>query len=264
MHPITIAHISDIHYNPGDTSPVARLLAGKQVLVETLLPACLKILQERNPDILLISGDLTHENDHHAYQYIRAQIRAFLPDTPILCAMGNHDIRHAFRQGFLEETPSDEPYFASCVVQGCLFIALDSSSEDPLAGFLTEQAMDYLAEQLKAHPDLPTFLLMHHPVLRAAKHLGFVMNDRFARILGSGKITALFNGHVHGCYAASVCGVPQFTAESLKTDFDLLPDRISYHDQSGFQIISFDEQGDWVSQRFIQHPKTEIYFEKSF
>ena len=52
--------------------------------------------------------------------------------------------------------------------------------------------------------------------------------------------------------------------ESLKTDFDLFPDRISYHDQSGFQMVSFDEYGDWRTERFIQHPKTEIYFEKMF
>ena len=90
------------------------------------------------------------------------------------------------------------------------------------------------------------------------------LNDRFAALLKSGKILALFNGHVHGCYAASICGISQFTAESLKTDFDLFPDRISYHDQSGFQMVSFDEYGDWRTERFIQHPKTEIYFEKMF
>ena len=165
MQPITIAHISDLHYNPGDSSAVANMLAEKQVLVERLLPLCLETLQQRKPDILLISGDLTHESTADAYQYLRTEFSKILTDTPILCTMGNHDIRGAFRQGFLDEPASDKPYYASCMVNGYQFISVDSSFEHPLTGFLTDDALDYLETQLSANQSSPTIVLMHLDML---------------------------------------------------------------------------------------------------
>ena len=101
MNRITIAHLSDIHHNPGDTSQLSTLLKEKQLFVEKHLEICLRVLAERQPDLVAVTGDLTHEGSADAYRYLREQFDRFLPGTPVLCSMGNHDIRRAFREGFL-------------------------------------------------------------------------------------------------------------------------------------------------------------------
>ncbi len=271
MKKLTIAHLSDIHYAPDEISDVAAMLKDRGLLIETLLPACLAHLRTVQPDIVLITGDLTHEADVHAYRYLRKQFEAGLPGVPVFCAAGNHDTRGAFREGFLgmqpdgSGAPMNRPYHDRVVVNGWQFVSLDSAHVDGTKGIFTTEAMDYLeqclteAEAQKLHG---TFLLMHHPILAKAGRFTCLLNDRLEQLLRSGRITAIFNGHIHGSYTSTVCGVPQFTAESFKTDFDILPDCISYNNRCGYQIIQFDDQGDWFKERFIQNPKPHTFFTK--
>ena len=256
MSTLTIAHLSDIHYGPKENSQVSVMLREKGVFVEQLLPVCLENLKIRKPDIILITGDLTHDGDAEDYQYLRDAFIQALPDTPVFCTMGNHDIRSTFREGFLNEPASDAPYYASYIHKGYQFIALDSSYENGLLGIFTDEALDFLEEALKRDDVKGTFLLMHHPIMESARHLRFMMNDRFEAILKSGRITAMFNGHVHGCYCSSVFGTPQFTAESLKSDFDILHDRLSYNNRSGYQIVTFHENG---YRTFLIKPDTAYF-----
>ena len=264
MCALTIAHLSDIHYGPKENSAVSTMLREKGVFVEKLLPVCLENLKVKQPDLILITGDLTHDGDVDDYTYLKDMFSNELPDVPVFCTMGNHDIRSAFRQGFLNETPSDAPYYASFIYNGYQFISLDSAYENGLLGIFTDEALDFLEQALTNKEVKGNFLLMHHPVLESARHLRFVMNDRFASILKSGAITGMFNGHVHGCYTSTVYGIPQFTAESLKTDFDILHDRLSYNDRSGYQIVTFEESGDWHTERFLLNPTPHIFFERMY
>lgn len=262
MNAITIAHLSDIHYAPSEISAVSTLLREKGVFVEKLLPKCLENLKVRKPDIILITGDLTHESPAEDFRYLRDQFTSACPDTPVLCTVGNHDIRSAFRQGFLGESPEDGPYYDSMILNGYQFVSLDSAYADGLKGYFTDEALDYLEEKLQNTDVDGTFLMMHHPFLSHAKHLQMNMNDRLEKLLRSGKIKAIFNGHVHGSYTSSVFGIPQFTADSLKTCFDIYPDRIAYNSRAGYEIVSFDANGDWLTERFLLNPETETYFEK--
>ena len=266
MNPITIAHLSDIHYNPRDNSNISTMLREREILVEKRLPVCLENLKIRKPDVLLITGDLTHEGCADDYAYLKKQIGTALPGVPVLCSMGNHDRRSAFRSGFLGEGEAapDGPYYASMVAKGYRFISLDSSWEKGMEGTFPEDALTYLREKLDGPGVCGNILIMHHPVMTMAGHLSFSMTDAFQEILQSGKITAIFNGHVHGCYTGTVCGVPQFTSDSLKTGSDLNGGRISYNDRSGYQIVTFYESGDWLVERFLLHPETELFFERDF
>ena len=267
MNPITIAHLSDIHYAPMENSEVANMLREKNIYVENLLPQCLEHLKTVNPDIILITGDLTHESEADDFRYVKQVLDKYMPETPVLCTIGNHDIRHAFRTGFLnipEQDANDEPYYDFVIVNDYQFVSLDSSYVKRLEGIFTDDAMDYLEEKLENPNVKGTFILMHHPIMKRARHLAFTMNDRLEKILRSGKIKGIFNGHVHSNFASSVFGVPQFTSESLKTDFDVLSDRLSYNDRSGYQIVSFDENGDFLAERFILNPKPEILVERMY
>lgn len=268
MNSVRIAHISDIHYNPGDFSHISTMLREKGLDVEEHLERCLKSLSGKHPDILLVTGDLTHEGDAGAYRYLKEQFDSLLPGVPVLCTMGNHDIRSAFREGFLEESVSGEnagaPYQTVLSVKGFRFISLDSAYERGLEGFLSDDSLDYLEDQLLRTPARGAFLLVHHPVMAAAGPMSLMMTERLSRLLGSGKITGIFTGHVHGSYTASVCGVPQFTADSLKTGCDLLNGALAYNDRAGYEFVSFDRKGDWLAERFLVRPRTDVFFTKPF
>ena len=287
MNAITIAHLSDIHHNPDENSQISTLLREKGLLVEKLLGQCLETLKQRKPDIVLITGDMTHEGTSSHYRYLRDALSSALPGTPVLCAMGNHDVRGAFREGFLGLAPSDRPYYASasvkravcaqlpCTAETALIQSLstlmDSAFEKGLEGVLTKEAMDFLENAMEAagksgpgsSAGPETILLMHHPILKAAGPMGLTADSRLLRLLESGRIAAMFNGHVHGSYTGTVCGVPQFTADSLKTGCDYCGHFLAYNDRAGYQLVTFQENGDWNVERFLLHPEIETFFQKN-
>lgn len=264
MNAITIAHLSDIHYAPAEIGDISTMLKEKEIFVEKFLPICLENLRLRKPDIILITGDLTHESPACDFEYLKRQFDAALPGTPILCTIGNHDIRSEFRRGFLKEPALDTPYYASMIIKGYQFISLDSSYVNGLAGYFTDEAMDFLEEKLENTDVEGNFIMMHHPIMEHARHLKMNMNNRLEKTLKSGKIKGIFNGHVHGSYTSTIFGVPQFTAESLKTCFDILSDRLSYNDKAGYEIVTFDENGDWMTERILLNPAPFIFFEKMY
>jgi 3',5'-cyclic AMP phosphodiesterase CpdA len=80
----TLAHISDLHFGRVDDAVVAALRND---------------LAAANPDLIVISGDLTQRALHAQYE----QARAFLADlpAPYLVVPGNHDIpAHALHERF--------------------------------------------------------------------------------------------------------------------------------------------------------------------
>lgn len=266
---ITIAHISDIHYNPGDASSLSKLLEEKGLDVSNHLDQCLYRLQERTPDIVALTGDIVHEGTAADYRFIREKFERLLPGVPVLCAMGNHDRRAAFREGFLNLSPENEqvndgPYVDCLSLKGYRFLSIDSAYEKGIEGVLTDDLLDRLEDMVIKPAARGNILLLHHPVLAAAKSMSLTMTERFADLLKSGKIKALLCGHVHGSYIGTVYGTPQFTADSLKTGCDLLGDVLTYNDRAGYQIITFDQKSDWNLERFLIRPKTETLLSKAF
>lgn len=261
---ITIAHISDIHYTSKPDGGIMELFAKHGIDEKKNLDLCLADLAERNPDILILTGDLTHEGDRNDYRFLKDKITAALPQTPVLCCMGNHDNRAAFREGFLGEAPDDSPYHAVLSVKGYRFLVLDTAYVKGNEGIIRDDCMDWLEGAMQKPAARGNLLLMHHPSMREAGSMGLTMSERFADILKSGRISALFNGHVHGSYTSTVYGVPQFTADSLKTGCDLHEDTLTYNNRAGYQILKIDDKNDWILEHVILTPEITTLLEKPF
>lgn len=71
-----ILHISDIHFGPHHLSDIA--------------DAVLALAEERRPDLVVISGDLTHRAKRRQFEDARAYIDRF--SMPTLAVPGNHDV----------------------------------------------------------------------------------------------------------------------------------------------------------------------------
>ncbi|HTL39397.1 MAG TPA: metallophosphoesterase [Methylomirabilota bacterium] len=71
----TIVHLSDLHFGR---------------IEEELIPSLLQIIQNKRPDLIIISGDFTQRATKHQFE----QAQNFLSQLPgkIIAAPGNHDI----------------------------------------------------------------------------------------------------------------------------------------------------------------------------
>jgi Calcineurin-like phosphoesterase len=71
----TIAHLSDLHFGRHDETVAERLLGD---------------LREAQPDLIVITGDLTQRGRHRQFAAARAFLEKLPP--PILVVPGNHDV----------------------------------------------------------------------------------------------------------------------------------------------------------------------------
>ena len=113
------------------------------------------------PDILLITGDLTHSGESWAYSKLHEQFDDI--EYPILWAIGNHDDRKAFagtfpdaefNDGFLQYALEDWPL---------RIVTLDTLKTGFHGGELCQKRLAWLDETLSKKPDQPTLVAMHHP-----------------------------------------------------------------------------------------------------
>lgn len=74
---ITVLHASDIHFGKPHLPHVAR--------------ACLETAREVEPDVIVISGDLTQRAKESEYEAAAAFLDE-LPDVPVVVTPGNHDV----------------------------------------------------------------------------------------------------------------------------------------------------------------------------
>lgn len=96
------AHISDTHLDcPGSSDFLKRLHREVRDPLENLT-CCLQELAARKVAFVLHTGDMVHEGDAGDYAILRRLFDKYLPGVPVIAAMGNHDHRAAFREGFLE------------------------------------------------------------------------------------------------------------------------------------------------------------------
>jgi 3',5'-cyclic AMP phosphodiesterase CpdA len=118
---------------------------------------------DRQPDLVLITGDLTDEGRPEEYLVFRELIRAL--KLPYLLMPGNHDHRLNFRQAL-----ADVGYLPN---QGALhyciddhplrIVALDSCQPGKHHGLIDDEGLRWLAQTLSGNRRKPTLLAIHHP-----------------------------------------------------------------------------------------------------
>ncbi len=153
--PMLVAQITDIHigFDPGNTDEfnrqrvdqvIARLKAGPNV-----------------PTVLLATGDLTDKGDEESYAIV-AELFADVP-WPVLPAMGNHDIRANFARHF--PGYMDANGFVQYVhdLGSLRLIVVDTLEEGRHGGAFCAARAAWLSDALSQRPDLPTYIIMHHP-----------------------------------------------------------------------------------------------------
>lgn len=189
---VTLVQITDCHIH----NDREHLLSGVNThdsLVQVIDGIC---GNSEHPDMVLVTGDLTHEGDERAYQLLLAQLDR-LP-APYFWLPGNHD-----HLAPMASIGSDNRLRTKQIILPHWHILLlDSHVEDEVSGLVSQSELTWLSTALREHPDKHTAIFVHHPLLP----VGCDWLDP-QRIANAEQVLTLFdntpqlrivcNGHVH-------------------------------------------------------------------
>ncbi len=176
-------------------------------------------VNQMHPDAtrVICTGDLTHRGDATSYRRLREVLCQL--QVPYSLLLGNHDHRSNFRDIF-PELPVDSAGFVQQVIDLPLgrLILLDTLHEPPhefpyASGYLCERRLAWLAAQLSAAGNRPTYIFMHHPPhavgFPGMDEIRLVNEDAFYDlVMRHGNVRHIFAGHIHRTISGSSRGIP--------------------------------------------------------
>ncbi|WTX00002.1 phosphodiesterase [Streptomycetaceae bacterium NBC_01309] len=256
----SLAHLSDPHITTG---PLAALPAAG---LHKALSRTLGL--DPRPDCVVISGDLADHGEPQAYAALRTIIGRF--PLPVLLAAGNHDEPDALAAEFAgtwhlgggKETRYRADFPLATVV------VLDSKipGHDP-SGHLGAAQLSWLDEALAERPDLPAFVVVHHPPIPVGipylDKMRLTDGDALAEVIARHPHTVrVLSGHVHRHITAPFAGTTLAVAPSTyrQTELALHPDRpIGYVDEpTAFLLHLATNTGSCVTHTVAVNPTAAL------
>ncbi len=171
------------------------------------------------PDIILLTGDVSQDHSKMAYQHV---VDAFSAWTiPIYYVPGNHDDKKWMVEVLSTGTISNLKHI---LLEGWQLILLDSQKVGAVEGSLSPTQLDFLETCLKTYPMHRAILVFHHqPVSVGARwldQLGLQNADELWAVLARypNSHTILF-GHVHQEYQNKKNGINCLSVPSTCIQF---------------------------------------------
>lgn len=217
---------------------------------------------------VVITGDLADRGEPEAYAALKDLLQPL--SVPVHLGIGNHDDRRAFQAAF-PEVPRDLNGFCQAVFEigAFRFLLLDSISDVGDAGRYCEARVAWLDGELRAAPETPTYLFVHHNPAPC----GLAEEDRIMLLdeaaLGTvlkrhPQVRHLAFGHVHRAYSgtwrgfafASVPGLNHQTALDFEAAKQGSP---GSHEPPAYGIMLIDQRGD-VTYHYHQFLDTNLRY----
>ena len=233
--PILLAQISDLHIGASEkgVDPVPHLKA----VVEAIrsLP--------NEMDAVLVSGDLTHDGGLSEFQLARELLGRL--EAPLHVLPGNHDDRALLREAFDLPGVGAEPINYSVDVGELRLVAFDSNVPGQDPGRYDPEQLRWLDSELRAQPDRPTLLAMHHPPLATGVREWDGINlepgqrEALGEVVGRHpQLRAIVGGHLHRIAASTLAGCPVISVPStyLQARPDFESEGVDFVPMPGFAI----------------------------
>jgi hypothetical protein len=187
------------------------------------------------PDLVVNLGDVIEDQDAEADRRNYSEFLSILGGltAPVLHVAGNHDGVH-LSDGDLGELwgrGRDGPLFYAQSLGPFTLVVLRTVETKGRGVEIPYTQLAWLDAELGV-VDRPVIVLMHHPAsdmhlegnrwFEGAPHLCRLANRKALRsvLQRSGKVAAVFNGHVHWNHLDIVAGVPYVTVQSLIENVD--------------------------------------------
>jgi Icc protein len=220
---------------------------------------------------VFITGDLTNWGEPKEYQAIAD---ALAPLTvPLHLLLGNHDIRANFKAVF-PDVRCDTNGFVQSIVetdQGRM-VLLDTLQEDTHAGWLCENRLNWLDDQL-AEASGAIYLFMHHPPfdigISSMDKIGLVQKAEFEAVIApyNSRIRQIFFGHVHRPINGEWLGIPFSTLYGtnhqvwLNTEPDEKSDLKFCYEQPCYGVVLIDAKKTLIHTRNYMY-RDDVFYSK--
>jgi 3',5'-cyclic AMP phosphodiesterase CpdA len=155
-----------------------------------------KKINALQPDVLIITGDLTIDGYVHEYEQVGDFLRKFKVDNTLIVP-GNHDARNEGYKIFEEIFETRYPYFENDEI---VIAGVDSSVPDLDDGRVGRENYSIITDEL-SNRDKISFLVLHHhlipiPSTGREKHTTTDSGD-VLELITKGKVNFVLSGHKH-------------------------------------------------------------------
>ncbi|MBX3189065.1 MAG: metallophosphoesterase [Labilithrix sp.] len=189
--------------------------------------------EEIRPDLLVNLGDDIEDESREAdlSRYTECQEILRTAKAELVNVAGNHDTIHLTRDDLSRIWRRAGPLFYSLDRGGFHLVVLHTLERKDVDVRVPQAQIAWLRDDL-ARTELPTIVLMHHSAseqdledsfwFRGRAHLALVAERAELRRVfeESGKVRAVFNGHVHRNHLDVIRGIPYVTFQSLIENLD--------------------------------------------
>ena len=177
------------------------------------------------PDVIVHTGDIVHNGRPDEY----AQASAMLANAraPVYVLAGNKDNRANLREAFSEEgylAPDSDFIHYAIDDFPVRLIALDTLSSGSNKGGFCRERVRRLIDMIDAETSKPIAVFTHHPpfeVTVGPDPLHFetpaVMSGLRRALQHSGRVVAIFSGHVHRAAVGHVGNIPAIVMPCIAT-----------------------------------------------
>ncbi|GAB4134111.1 MAG: 3',5'-cyclic-AMP phosphodiesterase [Cyanobacteria bacterium J069] len=207
-------------------------------------------LQPR-PDLLLLTGDLSQDETEESYRLL---LRLIAPlNIPAVWLPGNHDQAIAPMERVLSVFPASTQ---KCLqLGGWNLVLLDSSQFNQVSGWLADDSLAWLDQQLCQFADLPTLVALHHPPLAIGSAwmdaIGLQNREALLATLDRHpQVKLVVFGHIHQAFEQERQGVRYWGTPSTCVQFSPNVDEfaIDSAQQPGFRQITLYLDGGYDTQ----------------
>lgn len=226
------ALISDVHLGPqaSHQGKLRKLTHQSEELVKGFVR---RMRDDVKPDLVINLGDVIEDEDAEKDRERYGHFVAMLRETgkPVLHVAGNHDTINLAPAELCAMWGNSAAATYSQDHGGIHFAVLRTIEHRDERIELPLEQIQWLEQDL-ASTTLPSIVLMHHPAseMRLEGNRWFEKRPNVCRVAErrplreviqkSGKVLAVFNGHVHWNHFDVIAGIPYVTLQSLIENLD--------------------------------------------
>jgi 3',5'-cyclic-AMP phosphodiesterase len=247
-----IAQISDTHIALDSADAAQRIRDFESTIadINTLDPA---------PDVIVHTGDIVHTGRREEY----ACAAAILANArvPVYVMAGNKDDRANLRERFAGRGYlSPDARFVQYAIEDypVRLIALDTLSSASNKGDFCRERIKHFIDMIDADTGRPAAVFTHHPpfeVMVGPDRIHFDSLDAMSAlrrtIQHSGRVAAVFSGHVHRAAAGHVGNIPATVVQCIATILRRGEYPPAMKGRPVYHIHRFEPDGGFISETRI-------------
>lgn len=244
--PLLIAQVTDIHLFGDEDQKLLGLstLRSFQAIVERLMSL------QPQPDLLLLTGDLSQDGTPESYEYIQNLISSLA--VPTYWLPGNHDCAGTMDQ-VLNRTPISP--CKAFTQQAWSFLLINSTTPGCTHGHLSAETLNWLDFQLGLMDGpYPTVVALHHPpfyVDSSWLDSSKLQNpeELFAVLDRHPQVKLVLFGHIHQEFNCHRNSIHYLGCPSTSIQFEPHSSNFALDDQKpGFRLLSLYPDGRWETR----------------